>query len=98
MSVRVYTLITPAQRAALEARAAREDRSMSYLIAKALEAASLSFRAAFTGVPDKAEATEKVFCRTSEVVAEGVKTMAFRHERHEWQVVNAAIIQFMKGE
>jgi hypothetical protein len=95
MSVRVYTLITPAQRADLEARAAREDRSMSYLIAKALETMNTE---AMPVAPDKAEATEKVFCRTSSVIAEGVKAVAFRHECHEWQVVNAAIIQFMKGE
>lgn len=92
MSQRVYTLITPAQRAALNERAARADRSLAYMIARAIgQHIDLVQPSEIT----TKEATEKVFTRVTPSEAKHVKEIALSFDSHEWRIVNAAVTAFL---
>lgn len=94
-SVRVYTLLTPGQKAEIEELATKQDRSVSYLIARAIDqfVNELFSDAIKTTRPD---AKEKVFTRTTVSAAVNVKQRANLLECHDWQVVNAAVERYLE--
>jgi hypothetical protein len=93
MSVRVYTLLTPGQKLEIEALSERKDRSVSYLIARAIDD-----HIGDVGTTDKtkAVATKKVFTRTTVSAAVDVKERARLLECHDWQVVNSCVERYLK--
>jgi predicted DNA-binding protein len=92
MGTRVYTLLTPGQKKELVALAAKQDRSVSYLIARAVKDHIGARGCGHTA----AQATEKAFARTDRDTADSVKDMAAKTGWCEWQVVNAAIETYLE--
>lgn len=93
MSVRVYTLLTPGQKAELVKLAATDDRSVSYLIARAID----EFIDKVDAVRLTSDsATEKVFTRTTFDVALSVKDRAHMIACHDWQVVNECVENYLE--
>lgn len=93
-SVRVYTLLTPGQKAELETLAKKQDRSVSYLIARAIDQFVNELTRAVGHT--RADASEKVFTRTTLSAAVDVKKRATLLECHDWQVVNTAIENYLE--
>ncbi|QIG73327.1 hypothetical protein EVC03_019 [Rhizobium phage RHph_Y5A] len=91
--IRVYTLLTPGQKAELTALAAKLDRSVSYLIGRAIKD-HIGGRARYSS----AEATKKVFTRTDKETADRVKAVAAANSVHEWEVVNAAVETYLEAQ
>lgn len=92
-SVRVYTLLTPGQKSTLVGIAKKQDRSVSYLIARSLES-KIDLIADDVCMIARDPATEKVFTRVTPEVAARVKASASRLQCHDWQAVNAAVQYF----
>jgi hypothetical protein len=95
-SVRVYTLLTPGQKAELADLAIKQDRSSSYLIARAIDRFLPGIAVTGAVKHTRATATEKVFARTSDKVAESIKVKASRIDCHDWQIVNACVENFLE--
>lgn len=92
-SVRVYTLLTPGQKAELASIAKKQDRSVAYLIARAIESKIDKITDDVCMIA-RDPATEKVFTRVAPEVAGRVKASASRLQCHDWQAVNASIQYF----
>jgi hypothetical protein len=93
MSVRVYTLLTDDQKSRLSELAGLVDRSMSYLIARAIDEHVAS---ATPSNKTKDDAPNKLFTRTTVSAAVNVKERATLTECHDWQIVNACVERYLQ--
>lgn len=96
-SVRVYTLLTPGQKAEIADLAKKLDRSVSYLIARAIDQFIPVIAVTGAVKHTRATATEKVFTRTTQQVAAEVKHKAARIDCHDWQIVNACVENYLES-
>lgn len=93
MTVRIYTTLSARDKFKLAARAIKEDRSESKIIARAMAGAN---PADITTRPPKIEGeAAKVFARVEDDVLENVKEIAAIKGWRDWEVVNACLQNYL---